>query len=83
MQAKEEADISGVYDSAAAETRWTTQDLSVILRKGNEGTLLLWYSAESSMQWSLWGQNAEPDDILALADMMAQEDGFSVFAPIG
>ena len=80
---KEEADISGVYDTAAAETRWVTQDLSVILRKGNEGTLLLWYSAERSMQWSLWGQNAEPDDILTLADMMAQEDGFSVFAPIG
>ena len=83
QRTKEQTDISGVYDSAAAESCWEADGLSVILRKGSEGTLLLWYAEERSMQWCLWGRNAEPDDILAMADEMAQEGGFSVFAPIG
>ena len=83
QQTVRETDISGVYDAAAAENSWNTENLSVTLRKGSEGTILLWYAEEKSMQWCLWGRNAEPDDVLALADEMAQADGFSVFAPIG
>ena len=83
QQSGEETDISGVYDTAAAENSWNTENLSVTLRKGNEGTVLLWYAEERAMQWCLWGRNAEPDDILALADELAQTEGFSVFAPIG
>lgn len=76
-----EADISGVYDSAAAESNWLTDDLSVSLRKGAEGTVLLWYSEEKQTQWSLFGPSAEPDDVLLLAEGMASKEGWSVYFP--
>ena len=82
LKTSAQEDISGVYDADAAENTWVSgSGLPVTLRKGTEGTLLLWYSAEKEMQWCLWGRDAEPDDVLELAEGMVSGEGGSVYMP--